>query len=185
MDAAHSETPPVTPPAPAARGAAWRLATFRILRILVTVQAAVVLVQAITAGLLLSGTPNIRGVHGMGALMLVLVGLAQVVVAILHWRPGRGSARLLGPSIGILVAVLIQATLGETHNKALHVPLGVLMFGGLLQLTRQLWSAPVNRSGGRAPGRSQSRSAGEEADAAPEQHSDSAEPSTPAGGGQS
>ncbi|MGH3487207.1 MAG: hypothetical protein ACRDP8_04725 [Actinopolymorphaceae bacterium] len=139
---ASPPTTPPTSPASAARAAAWRLTTFRILRILVTLQAAIILAQAISAGLLLSGTPNIRGVHGLGAILLVLIGLVQVVVAILHVRPGHGTPRLLGPSIGMFVTFLVQAALGETHNKALHIPLGVLMFGGVLMLTRQLWSQP-------------------------------------------
>ncbi|MEQ4209939.1 hypothetical protein [Actinopolymorpha sp. B9G3] len=180
--------PPTTTPASTGRAAAWRLTTFRTLRILVTVQAAIILAQAITAGLLLSGTPNVRGVHGLGAILLVLIGLVQVVVAILHWRPGRGTARLLGPSIGILVGVLVQAMLGETHNKALHVPFGVLMFGGLLMLTRQLWSAPADRAPdqaqGRAPDRAPDAAPGRAPDAASNQQSGPARTSTPASGGQ-
>jgi hypothetical protein len=159
---------PPTTTASDARAAAWRLTTFRILRILVTLQAAVILTQAITAGLLLSGTPNIRGVHGLGAILLILIGLAQVVVAILHVRPGHGTPRLLGPSIGLLVAYVIQAALGETHIKAVHIPLGVVMFGGVLTLTRQLWSAPGPGGSTRGPA----------AESGP------AEAATPASGGQ-
>jgi hypothetical protein len=106
---------------------------------------ALILLQAITAGQLLAGTPGWRAVHAGGAMVIVLIALAQVVTAILIWRPGRGTARMLGPTIGILVVLLVQAYLGDSHNRAIHVPLGVLMFGGTLMLTRQLWSQGLAR----------------------------------------
>lgn len=123
------------------RSTAWRNQAFRVLRIVVTVEAFAILLQAVTAGQLLSGNSAMRAVHGAGAGLVLLLALAQLVAAVLIWRPGRGSARLLGPSVGIVVAVLVQAVAGAAHVRELHVPLGVLMFGGSLALMRQLWSS--------------------------------------------
>jgi hypothetical protein len=126
--------------APRPGSAAWRAAGLRAVTILVSLQAFAILLQAITAGQLLAGTPGTRQIHSAGAVLILLLSILQVVAATLVWRPGRGPARLLIPSVGILVVVLVQATLGETHNRALHVPLGVLMFAGMASLARQLWS---------------------------------------------
>ncbi|HZC25956.1 MAG TPA: hypothetical protein VE287_02965 [Actinopolymorphaceae bacterium] len=113
---------------------------FQVLRILLTVLVAQILLQAITAGQLLAGTPGWRAVHAANAMLILLVALAQVIMAILIWRPGRGTPRLLGPTIGILVVIFIQASLGDSHNRTIHIPLGVLLFGGTAMLMRQLWS---------------------------------------------
>ena len=117
--------------------------------------------QAITAGQLLAGTSGTRTMHGAGAVLILALSLLQVVAAILVWRPGRGTARLLIPSVGILVTVAVQAGLGEAHNRALHVPLGVLMFAGMATLARQLWSQHRERT----PGASSASGASGTADA--------------------
>jgi hypothetical protein len=146
-DRAQAPTPPLTEPTAPTR-APRQPRAFGVLRILLTVLVALILLQAITAGQLLAGTPGWRAVHAAGAMLILLVALAQVVAAILIWRPGRGGARMVGPTVGILVVMLLQAYLGDSHNRAIHIPLGVLLFGGLLGLMRQLWSG-----GGRGPAR--------------------------------
>ncbi|MFF4622620.1 hypothetical protein [Nonomuraea jabiensis] len=87
------------------------------------------LVQAITAGLLLS-MPGGRALHMASAIALLAVGLAHVVVAVLVRWPGGGTAKFIAPAVALLVATVVQAILGAAHVKAVHVPLGVMMFGG-------------------------------------------------------
>ncbi|GAB3718977.1 hypothetical protein GCM10027598_31210 [Amycolatopsis oliviviridis] len=57
--------------------------------------------------------------------------------AILVWRPGGASAKPILPAVVFLGLTLAQVFLGIAHVTAVHVPLGVLLFGfSLVQLTR-------------------------------------------------
>ena len=88
--------------------------------------ALMVLVQATTAGQLLSGNAMGLTLHREAVfLIIVWVTLAQLVAAVLVIRPGRGSARVLVPAVLNLVAVTVQIGAGFANQLALHVPLGV------------------------------------------------------------
>ncbi|MCF6476394.1 hypothetical protein FAF44_49855 [Nonomuraea sp. MG754425] len=113
------------------------------MRVVVTLQAVALLVQSITAGLLL-GSPDGRMLHGLTALAVVFTTAVQLLVAILVWRPGGGSPRFLANSAFMLVLSMAEAALGEAHAPGLHVPLGVLLFGWSVILLLRVWS------GGRA-----------------------------------
>ncbi|GAA2213121.1 hypothetical protein GCM10009850_085830 [Nonomuraea monospora] len=113
-------------PATAARPAAWPIQTLKAVAVLHVVA---LLVQAITAGMLLS-SPGGRALHGASAMALAVIGLLHLVAAILVWRPGGGSARFVGPAAGLLVFTIVAAVLGVAHVKIVHLPLGVLLFGG-------------------------------------------------------
>jgi hypothetical protein len=108
--------------------------TTGLLRAAIGVQAAAVLVQGITAGLLLSAP--VGGVlHSAGGYALFAVTLLHLVVALLLWRPGGGPPGPLLRAAGFMGLVLAQVFLGIGGVTALHVPLGVLLFGvSLLQL---------------------------------------------------
>ncbi|MGP3917086.1 hypothetical protein [Nonomuraea sp. 10N515B] len=98
-----------------------------------------VFVQAITAGLLLS-SPDRGALHSAGAYTVFIVTLLHLIVAILVWRPGGGSARPILYAAGFFGLVSAQVALGLAHVTTLHVPLGVLMFGmSVLQLV-QIWT---------------------------------------------
>ncbi|MGP3955812.1 hypothetical protein ACTWPT_07425 [Nonomuraea sp. 3N208] len=110
------------------------------LRVAITLQTVAVLVQGITAGLLLS-SPGGGALHSAGAYGLFIVTLAHLVVAILVWRPGGGSPRPILYAVGFFGLTLAQIALGIAHVKTLHVPLGVLMFGmSVLQLV-WIWTS--------------------------------------------
>ncbi|MEV7013696.1 hypothetical protein [Streptosporangium sp. NPDC051022] len=113
---------------------------FPVLRVTIALQTAALLAQAITAGLLLS-TPGGRALHGISAGAVLLTGLLHLVAAILVWRPGGGSPRAVLPAALILVLALAQMALGAMHMKAVHVPIGVLMFGGSLMQLGQIWAS--------------------------------------------
>jgi hypothetical protein len=111
---------------------------FPLLRVSVLVQAAAFLLQSITAGLLLS-SPGGRQMHLMTAAIVVAAGVLHLVAAILVWRPGGGRPAFAFNAAGLLVLTLSTAALGALHAKALHVPLGVLLFGGsVMQISRVL-----------------------------------------------
>lgn len=100
------------------------------LRAAVLVETALVLVQAVLAGRLLTGEPEARALHGyLGTEVLTSVALIQLVLAVLVWRPGRGPG---WPALGSLVlvgALVFQINLGYGGQVSLHVPLGVAIFG--------------------------------------------------------
>ena len=102
---------------------------FPLLRVMAILQAAAFLTQAVTAGQLLS-SPGGRVLHAATAIAALAVGVLNLIAAILVWRPGGGSARFVGTAAFTLAITVAQAALGVAHVKALHVPLGVLLFSG-------------------------------------------------------
>ncbi|MCK2214099.1 hypothetical protein MF672_009895 [Actinomadura sp. ATCC 31491] len=127
-------------PATAAAPSTW---TAQALRAVVVLHVVALLVQAVTAGLLLS-VPGGRPLHMASAMALAVIGVLHLAAAILVWRPGGGPATFVAPAALLLVATVAAAILGVMHVKPVHVPLGVMMFGaGVLQLNRVLgmWRA--------------------------------------------
>ncbi|WP_206641576.1 hypothetical protein [Nonomuraea polychroma] len=112
--------------------------TTQALRAVVVLHVVALLFQAVTAGMLLS-SPGGRALHMSSGIALAVIGLLHLVVAVLVWRPGGGSARFIAPAALLLVFTIVASTLGEMGAKTLHVPLGVLLFGGgVAQLFRVL-----------------------------------------------
>ncbi|WP_206789314.1 hypothetical protein [Amycolatopsis sp. MtRt-6] len=106
------------------------------LRLTMALQTLAVFLAPVTAGLLLT-TPNGHVLHSASAYTVWIVAVVQVVAAVLAWRPGGGSPRVIlyaGVFLGLVTA---QVVLGIAHVTAVHVPLGVLLFGlSLVQLSR-------------------------------------------------
>ncbi|MFI6297125.1 hypothetical protein ACIBEJ_36425 [Nonomuraea sp. NPDC050790] len=107
----------------------------RFLRVTLTLQTLVLLIQAITAGMLLS-SPGGRAAHSVTAIAVVAVVLVNLVAALV----ARQRAMIV-PAVVMLLLTLAQMALGMAHMKTLHVPLGVLMFGGSLVQTAQIWAS--------------------------------------------
>ena len=102
----------------------------RAMRVVLGLLAVAVFAQAVLAGLFLDGGDSWRDWHAInGMLVLPLLALAQVVLAVLVWRGGYGSGWLTVASVGLLVALLVQNVMGMTSQVAVHVPLGVAIFG--------------------------------------------------------
>ncbi|WP_052422353.1 hypothetical protein [Nonomuraea candida] len=113
--------------------AAWPM---QVLRAVAVLHVAALLFQAVTAGMLLS-SPGGRGLHAASGMALAVIGLLHLAAAILVWRPGRGPAAFIAPAALLLVFTIVAAVLGEMHVKTVHLPLGVLLFGGgVAQLIR-------------------------------------------------
>jgi heme A synthase len=127
----------------------------RAMRQVLGLLAAAVFAQAVLAGLFLDGGEAWRGWHAVnGMLVLPLLALIQVVLAVLVWRRGRGPGWLAVASGALLAALLVQSMLGMTSQVALHVPLGVAIFGltaTLLVRTRALTRHDPARHGGGWP----------------------------------
>jgi cytochrome bd-type quinol oxidase subunit 2 len=102
----------------------------RAMRVVLWLLAAAVFAQAVFAGLLLDGGDAWRDWHASnGMLVLPLLALTQVVLAVLLWRRRRGPGWLAVASVGLLLALQVQSVLGMTSRLALHVPLGMAIFG--------------------------------------------------------
>jgi hypothetical protein len=102
----------------------------RAMRVVLWLLAAAVFAQAVFAGLFLDGGDAWRDWHATnGMLVLPLLALTQVVLAVLVWRRGRGPGWLAVASVGLLLALQVQSVLGMTSQLALHVPLGMAVFG--------------------------------------------------------
>lgn len=106
--------------------------------------ATAMLIQGITAGLLLDGAENGGETHRTTSGIVVLALLVTVVAAILV-RRGGGSARPLATGLIMIVLTLAQFALGENGDTAVHVPLGVALMGGAAALTAQVWSRGTPR----------------------------------------
>ncbi|WP_066943526.1 hypothetical protein [Microtetraspora fusca] len=105
------------------------------LRIALAAQTVALLLQAVTAGLLLS-SPGGRTAHSATAIAVAVTVLLHLVAALLTRQRG-----LILSAVAMLVMTLAQMALGIAHMKALHVPLGVLMFGASLLRFSRAWPA--------------------------------------------
>lgn len=112
---------------------------FLFLRVAITLQTLAVFAASVTAGLLLS-SPGGGVLHTVSAYGVVTMASLHLVAAILAWRLGGVPPRpTVLYAVGFFGATLAQIALGLAHVTALHVPLGVLMFGGsVFQLGRAL-----------------------------------------------
>ncbi|HET6856213.1 MAG TPA: hypothetical protein VFH94_03835 [Streptomyces sp.] len=98
------------------------------LRTAIALQTLTLFFQAVTAGLLLSSSYG-EVLHSVGARVMYGASMLYLLAAILAWRPGGGSPRPILYASGFLALASVQVVLGIVHESALHVPLGVLMFG--------------------------------------------------------
>lgn len=102
--------------------------TTRFLQLSVALQTLTLLLQATSAGMLLS-TSYGATLHDVGSRVMYGASMLYVLAAVLAWRPGGGSPRPILYATGFLVLASAQVVLGIAHMPSLHVPLGVVMFG--------------------------------------------------------
>lgn len=108
-------------------------------RALAGVTAALVLIQAMLAGQWIGGNLAIITTHGWLGSGTFLLTLLLIGLSLLGWRRGLFDARPLAVTSVIGLLVIAQLGLGYAGREsataaALHVPLGVLIFGSLLAL---------------------------------------------------
>lgn len=116
-----------------AKGGAYMTA-FKVVVVLNTLS---VLVQAVTAGQLMSGGG--AGAHGMGSFVVHGLGLLQLIAAVLVWRPGRGAGWPALVSLLVLLLGFVQSAMGGSGVMAVHVPLGMTIFGLSVWLLVWAW----------------------------------------------
>jgi hypothetical protein len=118
-----------------------RLGIAVALHLLLRLLALLVFAQAVFAGLFLDGNAAWRQWHAVNGMVLIpLLALLAVVLAVLLWRSG-GPGWIALASLVLLLAIVVQNTMGQTSQVAVHVPLGVAilgLIGALLGRTRNL-----------------------------------------------
>ena len=114
----------------------------RWIRRLVVINLGLVGLQALSAGLLMSGYGRAIAVHAIVAVVLQVGALIQAIAAVVLWRRRRAPAWVARISIGLFVIVSLQTGLGFRKLFWLHVPIGVGLFGGLTRQAGQLDNLP-------------------------------------------
>lgn len=109
------------------------------LRITSVVAAAAILAQPLWVGLLYTGSVFGATVHGIGAGVLLLATLVHLVLSILRWKPGGGSAKGIWEALGFLAMIAVQALSGVFQLYPLHFPIGVLMAIGVIGFVKDTW----------------------------------------------
>ncbi|MFC0028468.1 hypothetical protein ACFFMM_02895 [Micromonospora chaiyaphumensis] len=107
------------------------------LQLAIALQTLTIFVQAVSAGLLLTSSYG-ETLHSVGARVMYAASMLYVLAAVLAWKPGGGSLRPVWHASAFLVLASVQVVLGIAHVPAVHLPLGVLMFGlSVLALARR------------------------------------------------
>jgi hypothetical protein len=108
--------------------------------------AAGIFTQAVLAGLFLSGVQGARMVHLIVGWLLPYFALAVAAVGLVQRRRGTTSRNVAIGAAALPVALWIQEVLGALPapaTTAIHVPLGVALFGYSILLglasTRRVW----------------------------------------------
>jgi hypothetical protein len=108
------------------------------LRIVMIAHVLTLLVQATFAGMMIGGNHHAASLHEFTAKILVPLAFFQMVLAIALRVQARCPFWVLMASGVLLGAEVVEFSAGHFHNVALHVPLGVAIFGGALR--QLLWS---------------------------------------------
>jgi len=108
------------------------------LRVVAVLHALSFFLQPIMAGLFLSGQDSAIDMHATNAMILVTLCLVMTILAVLAWRRSLVSRRVFSQSLALLIFEILQVFAGVQHIMWLHIPLGVLMMGGIAQLMPEL-----------------------------------------------
>jgi hypothetical protein len=119
------------------------------LRTLITVHLLGVCGQAVLAGRFLAGDYPMLQLHADNARATAIVGFAQLLCAVLYWRPAGGPGWPALASLGLAVAEPTQIYLGFQRLTGVHVPLGVAIVVGSAAFAGWAWRPGFGR--GRPP----------------------------------
>jgi hypothetical protein len=119
-------------------------AVLSVLRMVLLIHLLAVVAQATLAGMFLSGSGMALLLHEMTARGLVGICLLQIAITVLLRVRGGCPAWVLISAIAILLAEMLETYSGYRGLLAVHVPLALGIFGGIM---RQLfWAVRGTRS---------------------------------------
>jgi hypothetical protein len=107
-------------------------------RTVVLVNFLVIFAQFAFAGQMLGGNGSAVALHGYTGVLLVLIGLVQAALSIGLKAKRIAPTWLVVANVGIVAAEVTEAVCGHFHHVALHVPLALAIFAGVM---RQLFWA--------------------------------------------
>ncbi|QEE27569.1 hypothetical protein FTW19_05855 [Terriglobus albidus] len=110
----------------------------RFLRFILAVSAITMLVQAAFAGRMLAGDVKSAVLHAFTAKVLVLLGGSQVLAALALFLQKRCPLWVPVAALGLVSAEVVEFAAGHLHHVAIHVPLGLAIFGGAIR--QLLWA---------------------------------------------
>jgi len=96
------------------------------------------LLQAGFAGSMLGGNSHAVSLHELTAKVLVIVATVQVAILVILRRRWAYPRWLLLSSVGLVVAEVLEFSLGHYGEVAVHVPLGLAIFGGVVR--QMVWA---------------------------------------------
>jgi hypothetical protein len=96
-------------------------------RSVITLHATAAFAQAVFAGRFMSGDYAMLRVHYINSQVVGALAIAQVVFAVLYWRPGGGSGRPAIASAALLALEPLQIAAGIKRVIGIHIPLAVLI----------------------------------------------------------
>lgn len=115
----------------------------KALRGVMVAQVAGILIQATFAGMMIGGSQQAEHLHELTGKILVLLSFGQTLLAMALRVKGACPLWIAVASGGLLTAEVIEFAAGHLHYVALHVPLGVAIFGGALR--QLLWATQQAR----------------------------------------
>jgi hypothetical protein len=116
------------------------------LRIVYVVHIAAVFAQAVYAGQFLSGEVSPVRLHEVGAWIILFAAAAQILLTILRGGLTAPALPLVLSSVGVLLCEGLQIGTGYGRFLEVHIPLAVLIFGGLVWQGFQLFRSPTRGS---------------------------------------
>jgi hypothetical protein len=114
-----------------------------IFRGILLAHALLLLTQALFAGILIGGNGRGLVLHEFAARILVPLAFVQTLAAIATRLRGACPRWVPVASAGLLAAEIVEFAAGHLHHAALHVPLGMAIFGGVLR--QVFWAMRVER----------------------------------------
>jgi hypothetical protein len=102
-------------------------------RVVLTLTVLTMLIQAAFAGRIIGGNAQAVTLHEGTAKILVLLACGQLLLASALRVQARCPLWIPLASGALLAAEVLEFAAGHAHNVALHVPLGVAIFGGALR----------------------------------------------------
>ena len=116
---------------------------FGLLRVVLLVHLLTVVAEGALAGMFLSGS-NTVALHEIAGRVLVAICLLQIAITVVLKVRGRCPAWVLPSAIFIFLAEVLEIYAGYRRILVLHVPLAILIFGGIM---RQLfWAVGTGRA---------------------------------------
>lgn len=117
------------------------------LRFAMTGYAALAIGQPFLAGAYLSGSYDAIEVHRLNGGLLMVAAMVAGVLAVAAWFLGRGKAWPVGVILALLVAQVVQLTSGYARTLNIHIPLGVMIVGGITALAVWSWTSSAREPG--------------------------------------